>query len=171
MATGSDPATQCLLWVRASRRRLYSAMALGQPGPDRLRETDRAGELRLGLIALDHALNAARWMVPGGGAGVGHVPGGTDMEGPAGSGLTDLAGFEAVRERVRGVRNVITHFDDRIAGGYAAEVEATPDGITARQCGITFSLGFVEWERWLDDLERWCGAVPTGEPADAPAGS
>ena len=170
MATGSDPATQCLLWVRASRRRLYSAMALGQPGPDRLRETDRAGELRLGLIALDHALNAARWMLSGGAVRAG-LPQGPGTDGLAGADLTDLAGFEAVRERVRGVRNVITHFDDRIAAGYAAEVEATPEGITARQRGITFSLGFVEWERWLDDLERWCGAVRSGEPAEAPAGS
>jgi hypothetical protein len=145
-------------------------MALGQPGPDRLRETNRAGELRLGLIALDHALNAARWMLPGGAARAGHVPRGPSPEGPTGVDLAGLADFEAVRERVRGIRNVITHFDDRIAAGYAAEVEATPDGITARQRGITFSLGFGEWERWLDDLERWCGAVPTGEPTEAPAG-
>jgi len=171
MATGSDPATQCLLWARASRRRLYSAMALGQPGPDRMRETDRAGELRLGLIALDHALNAARWMLSGGAVRAGRLARDPDTEGPTGLGLADLADLESIRERVRGIRNVITHFDDRIAAGYAAEVEATPDGITARQRGTTFSLGFVEWERWLDDLERWCGAVRSGEPAEAPAGS
>jgi hypothetical protein len=134
-------------------------------GADRRREIDRAGELRLGLIALDHALNAARWMLSGRTARADQVPRGPDAEGPTGA---DLADFEDLRERVRGIRNVITHFDDRIAAGYAAEVEATPDGITARQRGITFSLGFVEWERWLDDLERWYGAVGVLDRAPPP---
>lgn len=134
---------------------------------DREWEIDRAGEVRLEIIALDHALNAARWMLSGRAARVDHVTRDADAGDPVGP---ELAGFEDLRERVRGIRNVITHYDDRIAVGYPAEVETTPDGITARQRGITFSLGFVEWERWLDNLERWCLSVAAVPEAASTAG-
>jgi hypothetical protein len=159
----ADPASQCLMWARASRRRLYSAMALQGTGDpqDALAEADRAGELRLGLIALDHALNAARWVLQRQTERT--LP--TSPAPPAATvGAADLSAFEEVRERVRGIRNVITHFDDRIATGYLAEIEVTPDGLTARQRGITLALSFLEWDRWLDELESFT-AAPAGPPS------
>jgi hypothetical protein len=96
---------------------------------------------------------------------------GTGPEAGAGA-AGDAAAFEELRERVRGIRNVITHFDDRLAMGYAAVVEVTAEGFTARQRGITLALAFVEWDHWLGQLERRANRVleePRGEePRGAP---
>ncbi len=114
---------------------------------------ERQGELLLGMVALDQAFAAARWIA----AGAGFPPAGA-----AGGGF-DPRGFEAARQRVRAVRNVIIHMDERLASSMPATLEIDGSVIRGGQSVVTppVTITTREWARWLDLLEAW---LPESRP-------
>lgn len=176
--TGPDSRrAQCLTWVLASRARLAAALgdrlarAVGSTAGTAIPDAgDREalllrGDLYLGIVALDQALTSARWAAgaPAEGSRGAVVPARGAARPPVPSDAADdlpmpLAELEAARQRVRSVRNLIVHLDDRRAASLPAALDVDPAGVRASQGGAASSLTFDEWAGWLDALEAWASA-------------
>ena len=165
---------QCLTWTLASRRRLEAVRATAAAvegdvrgaggGPERggREALERRGDLLLGIVALDQALTAARWiagaqaeLAPGAPGGPVIVEQAGQVAGARSVSPVPLDRIEAARQRVRAIRNLVVHLDDRLAASLPATLDIDAGGLRASQGRDESYLGFDEWAAWLDALETW----------------
>ena len=113
---------------------------------------ERDGELLLGMVALDQAFAAARWVAAGSGFATAEHGHGTGF---------DPGSFEAAREQVRAVRNLIIHMDERIASNLPAILEIDGPVIRASQSADAppVAVGTAQWSAWLDALDGWLAVI------------
>jgi hypothetical protein len=146
-------AANCEVWARASRRNLERVQALA-PREQRI---DRLGDLWLGLIALEQALTAARYLVAN--------------DAPATSDLP-IADLDRRWWDVCEIRNAVVHMPGRIGTTGTFPDDLDLDGVRAGD----HWLSFVEWTSLLDALEPWAAAHArlgrglSGEDARRPPG-
>jgi hypothetical protein len=130
---------QCVLWVAASRRRFEDIAAMTEISgrDDGLKF---AGDTLLGILALEQALLAARWVA---------------ANSTQASTALPAAPSELDREwgSVRVLRSsVVAHMDTWITQTPAPSMKIDARGVHLRDA-LVFS--FAEWRHWLDLLEPW----------------
>lgn len=132
-------AAQCELWLAASRRRYQEIAAMPE-----IRGRDDglkfAGDTLLGILALEQALLAARWVA-------------ANREDAAAALLTSRDELDNEWARVRVLRsNVVAHMDSWITETPAPSMRVDSSGVHLRDA-LVFS--FAEWRHWLDAVGPW----------------
>jgi hypothetical protein len=130
---------QCVLWLAASRRRFQDVAGMTE-----IRGRDDglkfAGVTLLGILALEQALLAARWVAANSAQATAALP-------------VQEEELNSEWGSVRVLRSsVVAHMDTWITQTPAPSMKVDSQGVHLLDA-LVFS--FAEWRRWLDLLEPW----------------
>jgi len=150
---------RCAMWVLASRD-CYDAVSRMSEVKGPRDGLAFAGRTLLGVLALELALGAARWVVSNTSAAASEL---------------EVSEQELAAEwgRVRSLRSdVVAHMETWVQDEVEPFLMVNSSGITVRE---TLVFEFEAWRRWLDILEPWAltqGQLdrrPVSEASTAPA--